>query len=111
MKKLIALVLALVVVLGLTGCFFESKHKVEFADNYPIVNNLKKTYSAGEEVTIKLETITEHYYIVSVNSMPVERDTVKSDMEYTFFTFIMPNEDVLIEIEDKWVDIPVASQQ
>lgn len=31
-------------------------------------------------------------------------------IEYTYFTFVMPNEDVLVEIEDRWVDIPEAQE-
>lgn len=110
-KKFIALVLALVCVFSLIGCVTETKYKVEIADTSYVVNKLKKTYSPGEEVTLKLETITEHYYIVSVNGVKIGNDKVSSDLAFTYYTFTMPDEDVLVEIEDRWVEIPVAPQQ
>ena len=110
MKKFIAFLLSLILLLGITACN-QAKFKVKIADNYEIVNELKTKYSAGEEVTIQLETITEHYYVLSVNGVQQEPDRDSSDMMFTYFTFTMPDEDVLIEIEDRWVDIPYPSQQ
>lgn len=109
MRKFIPLLLALACTLGMVGCR-KAPYKVEITDNYPIVNHLKQTYAAGEEVTVKLETITEHYYVLSVNGEEVEMDRDASNLTYTYFTFTMPGEDVLIQIEDKWVDIPPAPQ-
>lgn len=105
MRKYIALFSAVILVLCLVGCA-ETEYDVSIANDYPIVNELKKTYSAGEEVTVILETITEHYYVLSVNGVEHEMDFVASDMVFTYFTFTMPNEDVVIEIEDRWVTIP-----
>ena len=110
MKKIIALVLSVMFTLGMFACS-QIEYKVEIAGNYPIANELEKTYSAGEEVTIKLETITEHYYVLCVNGVKQEWDRESSDMVYTYFTFTMPNEDVLIEIESRGVDIPYAPQE
>ena len=124
MKKLIALVLAFVCVLCLVACSAsdtdninpqaetpKNSFKVEIADNYPIENTLKNTYEAGEHVTIKLSTITEHYYIVSINGTELDVDRDASDMTYTYYAFTMPSEDVLIEIVDVSVDIPEAPQE
>ena len=110
MKKMIACLLSLILLSGMTACN-QTKYKVEIADNHAIANELKNAYSAGEEVTIQLETITEHYYVLLVNGVQQEPDRDASDMMFTYFTFIMPDEDVLIEIEDRWVDIPYPSQQ
>ena len=110
MKKIIAFLLSLILLFGMTACN-HAKYKVKIADNYEISNKLKNAYSAGEEVTIGLETITEHYYVLLVNGVQQEPDKDSSDMMFTYFTFIMPNEDVLIEIEDRWVDIPDPPQQ
>ena len=110
MKKIIAFLLSLILLLEITACN-HAKYKVKIADNYEISNKLKNAYSAGEEVTIQLETITEHYYVLLVNGVQQEPDRDASDMMFTYFTFIMPDEDVLIEIEDRWVDIPYPSQQ
>lgn len=81
-------------------------YKVEIADNYPIRNTLKSAYAAGETVTIQLSTITEHYYKVYVNGAELAMDTAASDLTYSYYSFTMPEEDVLIEIEDVSVDIP-----
>ena len=124
MKKIIALLLALSCVLCLVACASgdidntnpqtettKNTYMVEIADNYPIENTLKRAYKAGEEVTIKLSTITEHYYIVTVNGTELDFDRDASDMTYTYYTFTMPSKDVLIEIADVSVDIPEAPQR
>lgn len=108
MKKTVALFLVLICILGMVGCN-KAKYTVEIADNYPIANRLKPNYAAGEDVTVKLETITEHYYVLSVNGEEVEMDRDTSDLTYTYFTFTMPGEDVVIQIADKWVEIPPLS--
>lgn len=123
MKKLIALVLVLACALCLVACAAgdidntnpqtettKNTYMVEIADNYPIENTLKSAYEAGEQVTIKLSTITEHYYIVTVNGTELDFDRDASDMTYTYYTFTMPSKDVLIEIADVSVDIPDAPQ-
>lgn len=123
MKKLMVLVLVLACVLCLVACTSgdidntnpqtettKNTYMVEIADNYPIENTLKSAYKAGEEVTIKLSTITEHYYIVTVNGTELDFDRDASDMTYTYYTFTMPSKDVLIEIADVSVDIPEAPQ-
>lgn len=81
-------------------------YNVKIADNYPIENNIKNTYTAGEQVTIKLATVTEHYYIVYVNGVEQDMDRDASDLTYTYYTFTMPSEDVVVEIEDVSVEIP-----
>ena len=83
-------------------------YSVTIINNFPIVNQLEDHYWAGETVTIKLETITEHYYTVEVNGEDVEMDVEKSDLEYTYFTFTMPYENTEIYIEEHWVDIPAG---
>ena len=84
-------------------------YKIEIADSYPIENTLKSAYEAGETVTIQLSTITEHYYKVYVNGAEQTMDTAASDLTYSYYSFTMPDEDVLIEIEDISVDIPGAT--
>ena len=123
MKKLLSLVLVLACALCLVACAAgdidntnpqtettKNTYMVEIIDNYPIENTLKSAYDAGEQVTIKLCTITEHYYIVTVNGTELDFDRNASDMTYTYYTFTMPSKDVLIEIADVWVDIPEAPQ-
>ena len=123
MNKVIALVLILACVLCLVACAAgdidntnpqtettKKTYMVEIADDYPIENTLKSAYEAGEEVTIKLSTITEHYYILTVNGTELDFDRDASDMTYTYYTFTMPSKDVLIEIADVSVDIPEAPQ-
>lgn len=119
MKKLIVLFLTLASLMSLIACSANDTnlakpqeeespeaYKVEIADSYPIENTLKSAYEAGEQVTIKLDTITEHYYKVYVNGAEQAMDTAASDLTYSYYSFTMPEEDVLIEIEDVSVDIP-----
>lgn len=86
------------------------KYKVEIlnADDFDIESELKDFYTAGENVTIQLATITEHYYVLSVNGAEQTPDNSRSDNTYTYYTFVMPNENVTVKIEDRWVDIPEA---
>ena len=107
MKKVCTFFLVIVCVLCLVACSTETQYKVKFAANYEIANDLKETYSAGEKVTIQLPTITDHYYVLYVNGVKQNPDeSVSDDWTFTYYTFTMPSEDVLIEIEDRWVDIP-----
>lgn len=111
MRRLVIILLALCVLVGMVACEKAPEkrtYKVEIADNYPIANNLNSTYEAGETVTIQLETITEHYYVLRVNGAEQEMDREASDLTYTYFTFPMPEKDVVIEIEEQWVTIPPA---
>ncbi len=84
-------------------------YKVDVTGDYQLENSLKDTYEAGEQVTIKLATITEHYYVVYANSVEQPMDMDTSDLTYTYFTFTMPAEDVSVEIEGVYVDIPYIS--
>lgn len=96
---------------GLGG---ERKYKVEIlnADSFDIINELKKSYAAGEKVTIQLSTITEHYYLVYVNGVEQERDDlIDGDWTVTTYSFVMPNEDVTVKIEERWVDIPYPENE
>ena len=122
MKKWIVFFLILSCLAGLAACSGNETelanaqeeetnkvYKVEIADSYPIENTLKSAYEAGETVTIQLSTITEHYYKVYVNGAEQAMDTAASDLTYSYYSFTMPDEDVLIEIEDISVDIPGAT--
>jgi len=124
MKKLITLMLVLLCIVLLNACSvgvwdhfsFQSDiantaYKVKIVDDYPIENTLASTYRAGEQVTVKLCTVTESYYRVYVNGIEQEKDRALSDDFYTYFTFTMPGEDVLIKIEEFWVDIPDTPQE
>ena len=124
MKKFLALVSVLACALSLVACAAgdldntnlqtettKNTYMVEIADNYPIENTLNNTYEAGEQVTIKLSTITELYYMVYVNGVERDFDRDTSDLAYTYYTFTMPSSDVLIEIKDVSVDIPEATQE
>ena len=89
-------------------------YTVEIAnsENYPILNELKDSYEVGEKVTIELETITEHYYVLYVNGVEQSPDeSISNDWSVTYYTFSMPAENVIITIEDRWVEIPEDSQE
>lgn len=111
MRRLVIILLALCVLVGIVGCKkvpAKETYKVTITDNYPIANALESTYAPGETVTIQLETITEHYYVLTVNGVAQEMDREASDLTYTYFTFTMPKENVVVEITDQWVTIPPA---
>jgi hypothetical protein len=96
--KITAGILAAGLILACGGCG-QRKYKVQIAGDYPIVNHLESSYTPGEEVTVQLATVTEHYYVLTVNG--VEQAMDSSDLNYTYFTFSMPQEDILIEIRQK----------
>lgn len=120
MKRTLSVLLALLFCLSVfVGCNNDAsqstddssnpKYKVTIrnADAFDIINELKDSYSPGEKVTVQLETLTEHYYVFYVNGVKQVQDaSMSDDWIYTYYTFVMPEEDVIIEIEDRWVDIP-----
>lgn len=106
MKRWMTVIFLLVFVFGMTACKQKNTYEVEIADNRRIENELKDVYEAGEKVTIQLGTVTEHYYRLYVNGAEQEVDRDASDRMYTYYTFIMPNEDATVKIEDCYVDIP-----
>lgn len=84
------------------------EYQITIADDFPIENELKAGYCAGEQVTIQLPTVTEQYYRLYVNG--AEQEMTGADLTYTAFTFTMPNCDVEIVIEAVSVDIPMDPQ-
>ena len=93
------------------GCNGTAKYKVTVEGEYASDCEVGRSYSAGEEVTVKLPTITEHYYSLYVNGESQQKDMSHSDMTFTYFTFIMPECDVTIKIEGHSVDVPEAPKQ
>ena len=119
MKRILAITLTLVMLLAaLTGCMasknpsgsegeqnpqtFKLSIIGDYADN--VVSELKGSYAAGERVAMELQTITEHYYEVTVNGTQIPQ--ADSDWEYTWFVFNMPAEDTIVSITQKGVSIP-----
>lgn len=119
MKRILAVILTLVMLFAaLTGCMasknpsgsegeqnpqtFKLSIIGDYADN--VVSELKGRYAAGERVAMELQTITEHYYEVTVNGTQIPQ--ADSDLEYTWFVFNMPAEDTIVSITQKSVDIP-----
>lgn len=81
---------------------FKLQIQSDYSDN--IVNELEDSYIAGEKISIQLETITEHYYVVTVNGLTIPQ--ADSSLEYTYFVFSMPEEDVVLSITQVGVEIP-----
>ena len=86
----------------------EHEYEVTVDAEHASICGVGQFYPAGEKVTVKLPTETEHYYSLYVNGEEQQMDHDSSDMEYTYFTFVMPDCDVAIVIEDHSVDIPEA---
>ena len=108
MKKFLALLLV-VAILFAVGCAAK-KYQVEVEGRHKLASEIKDSYAAGEEIKLQLETVTGHYYVVSVNGEKQEMDREASDAEYTYYTFTMPEEDILIKIESKWADMQDAPE-
>lgn len=114
-KKFLAVFLLLMLVFA--GCADESaetssmveseiqKYKVTFAQDYVFASIPKEEFTAGEEVTVTLPTMTENYFTITVNWEETEIYPDASDPEVSYFSFIMPAEDVTIVIKENPADI------
>ena len=107
MKKILLFVLVIFSALTIVSCCSKDLYKLTLDYPHEIENELDDKYPAGAEVTIKLSTVTEHYYTFYLNGEK-QNSGISSDLEYTTFTFIMPDEDTVVKIEENWVDIPDA---
>ena len=109
MKKaaVVSIILSLVLCLFISGCQ-GNLYRVHVDAEHVSECKMKSGYRCGEEVTIQLDTITEHYYKVFADGVEVPQDNEKTNMESTYFIFIMPDHDVELMIEDHDVDIPFA---
>ena len=84
------------------------EHKIMIAegDESWFVGELRIWATAGDNVEAVITTVTETNLYLWVNG---ERYTpVKSDLEYTYFEFVMPNKEVTLSVEAVSVDIPVG---
>ena len=86
----------------------EHEYEITVDAEHAFICDVGQFYPAGEKVIVKLPTETEHYYSLYVNGEEQQMDHDSSDMEYTYFTFVMPDCDVAIVIEGHSVDIPEA---
>ncbi len=87
----------------------EVKYNVSVESEIDI--KLASEYAAGEEITFKLPFVTDSYYYVTVNGKEISADLSVSDTDCTYFTFIMPEKDVLIEISTVDAEIPEYPQK
>ena len=83
-------------------------HSLTFNTTSPVSDDfdVNATYRAGETVAIPLETVTEQYYRVFANGEEIQM--LSCDLCWSVFAFVMPDEDVYIEIQEVSVDIPEA---
>lgn len=75
----------------------QKKYKVEINNKSGIVNELESEYTPGEEITVIVGEATDVCTSAYVNG--VEQSTQRNGNWQETFTFIMPCEDVLIEIK------------
>ena len=94
------------------GIKADGYYKVEFKsrDGFAVDFEPKAEYRVGETVEIKLVTATENYYRVFANREQVPMDEERSDMSFSYFTFIMPAEHVVVSIKSVDAIIPGSSQ-
>ena len=75
----------------------QKKYKVEINNKSGIVNELESEYTPGEEITVIVAEVTDVCTSAYVNG--VKQSTQRNEDWQETFTFIMPCEDVLIEIK------------
>lgn len=83
--------------LGFVETAPKKTYKVELSHKNCIVNELNSEYAPGQEITAVISPITEHGSNAYVNG--VMQKTKLDGRGGEYFTFIMPCEDVLIEVE------------
>ena len=83
------------------------KYKLDVSEiENELVEQLEYGYPAGKEVTVVIGTVTETNQYLWVNDekmSPTDRNLL-----HTTFTFVMPDRDVKLRIEEQSVDIPLA---
>lgn len=111
MRKILAFLLVLIILLPcISGCIMDKSYTVTVIPDYDWYNNeLKESYLPGEVVTVKAPNVTENYYTFILNGIEYEETDI--DDSYTYFTFTMPAENVIIEIKQNSVDIPMPPPQ
>ncbi len=83
-----------------------SYYSLTFNQTYSLADDfdLNAKYRSGERVELKLETVFEQYYEVSVNGEKAVM--TDGDFSYATFVFIMPEGDAYVEIKEISVEIP-----
>lgn len=102
MKKAFAILVLVLLLLTLHSC--TNRYSVTTDGEEHLAEALNEKYPAGKEVVLKLFTVTEQYYVVYVGGEKISQ--LNRDMEYTYFSFIMPKHDVDVKIEVGFVGIP-----
>ena len=106
MKKAFAMLISTLLVLSLCSC--ASRYSVAIEGEEHLAEALNEKYPAGKEVVLKLFTVTEQYYVVHVDGEKISQ--LDRNMEYTYFSFLMPEHDVDVKIEVCFVSIPSGIQ-
>lgn len=86
----------------------EKKYSVTVESEFDL--KLESQYAAGETVTFKLPNVTDSYYDVVVTGKEVLEYTEATDPDYTYFTFIMPEKNVLVTVKSVDAVIPLHEQ-
>ena len=106
MKKALAILVLVFLFLALYSC--GSRYSVNTDGEEYLAKALNEKYPAGREVVLKLFAVTEQYYVVYVDGEKISQ--LDRDMDYTYFSFIMPKHDVDVKIEVGFVSIPYDTQ-
>ena len=108
MKKSLSFTLTLVIALfAFSSCDKAQSinYKMDSSEiKSELVEELEDSYAPGKEITVIIGTVTETDQYLWVNDeklRPTDRDLV-----HTTFTFVMPDCDVKLKIEQESVDIP-----
>ena len=82
------------------------QYKLKVTSPVEILNKLNETYKEGDIVTVKLAALTEQYFELYLNGKKVAVAEEKSDGEYTYFKFAMPDRDSTVKIKAIDVESP-----
>ena len=82
------------------------QYKLKVTSPVEILNKLSETYEEGDIVTVKLAALTEQYFELYLNGKKVAVAEEKSDGEYTYFKFAMPDRDSTVKIKAIDVESP-----
>jgi len=82
------------------------KYKLDVSDiENELVEQIEYAYRAGADITVVIGTVTETNQYLWVNDEKMS--PTDSNLMHTTFTFVMPDRDVKLKIEQKSVDIPL----
>lgn len=98
-KRIIALILELMLVMSLFGCF-GAKYSVDYCGSENAFINAQSSYRAGSTVKLRFMIATDTDYSLTVDGKSVNPEMTKDGSEFVF-RFKMPDHDIKVELSAK----------